>query len=175
MYRTLIASLSLAAFIALAQEPPTVTLETIRNYRQVDEKHATAGQPNEEQLKAVAAAGFKSVINLATIDPRYSLTDEAASAKALGIAYYHVPVVWENPTQADFDAFERAMRSAGDSKTLVHCAANFRATAFYALYAMKHLGWTEWKAEAFRATVWKGSDLPVWEQFIRETKARIRN
>jgi uncharacterized protein (TIGR01244 family) len=163
-----------AAFAAFSQEPAAVTLESIRNYRPVDSNHATAGQPNEAQMKAIADAGFKSVINLATIDPRYSLK-EAASAKALGMTYYHVPVVWENPTQADFEAFERAMKSAGDSKTLVHCAANFRATAFYALYAMKHLGWSEARAEEFRASVWKGSNLPVWEQFIRDTKARLKN
>lgn len=176
MRRILVLACTLgAAFVAVAQEHSTVSLESIRNYRAVDEKYATAGQPNEEQLKAVADAGFKSVINLATIDPRYSLKDEAASAKALGMTYYHVPVVWENPTPADFEAFERAMQAAGDSKTLVHCAANFRATAFYALYAMKHLGWSEARAEEFRATVWKGSNWPVWEQFIRDMKARIEN
>lgn len=164
-----------AAFAALAQEQPAVTLESIRNYVQVDGQYATAGQPNEAQLKAVADAGFKSVVNLAILDPRYSLEDEAASAKALGMTYYHVPVAWDNPTQADFDAFERAMQAAGDTKTLVHCAANFRATAFYALYAMKHLGWSESRAEEFRAKVWKGSNQPVWEQFIRDTNARIRN
>jgi hypothetical protein len=38
---------------------------------------------------------------------------------------------------------------------------------------MKHLGWTETQAEDFRKPVWQGSDYPVWEQFIREMKARI--
>jgi uncharacterized protein (TIGR01244 family) len=176
MLRMLVVACGLVVgFAALSEEQAVVALESIRNYRQVDERHTTAGQPNEEQLKAVAAAGFKSVINLATIDPRYSLEDEAAAAKSLGLTYYHVPVVWEKPTQADFEAFERAMQAAGDSKTLVHCAANFRATAFYALYAMKHLGWPEARAEEFRASVWKGSNLPVWEQFIRDTKADIKN
>lgn len=172
MRSTFLVSMVLVAFTAFAQEP-AVTLESIRNYRAVDERHATAGQPSEEQLRAIAAAGFESVINLAPTDSR-SLKDEAASVEALGMKYYHIPVVWDNPTQADFDAFERAMKAAGDSKTLVHCQANFRATAFYALYAMKHLGWSEERAEQFRASVWKGSNLPVWEQFIRETKVRLR-
>ena len=65
------------------------------------------------------------------------------------------------------------MQSVGDDKTLIHCAANFRVTAFYSLYAMKHLGWTQSRAEEFRASIWKGSDFPAWEAFIRRTQAQI--
>ena len=45
------------------------------------------------------------------------------------------------------------------SKTLIHCAANFRVTAFYSLYAMKHLGWSEAQAAEFRASVWADERL----------------
>jgi len=88
--------------------------------------------------------------------------------------YYHIPVEWENPQDSDFDAFERVMLDLPAGKTLIHCAANFRVTAFYALYAQKHLGWSEAQAEAFRATIWRGSDYPIWERFIAHTRARIR-
>ena len=158
------------AGVATAQEMGT---PTIYNYRKVDEHHATGGQPTEEQLKAAAAEGFATVINLATIDPRYSLQDEAAAVAALGMKYRHIPVPWDQPSEADFAAFEQAMQSAGQGKTLVHCAANFRATAFYSLYAMKHLGWSRTRAEEFRASIWRGSDFPVWEDFIRRTQSTI--
>jgi uncharacterized protein (TIGR01244 family) len=158
------------AGVSMAQEMGT---PTIYNYRKVDEHHATGGQPTEEQLKAAAAEGFETVINLATIDPRYSLQDEGASVAALGMKYRHIPVAWDQPSEADFAAFEQAMQSAGQGKTLVHCAANFRATAFYSLYAMKHLGWSLARAEEFRASIWRGSDFPVWEDFIRRTQSTI--
>jgi hypothetical protein len=58
-------------------------------------------------------------------------------------------------------------------KTLIHCAANFRVTAFYSLYAQKHLGWSAAQAEAFRAAIWSGSHEPIWEQFIARIKAEI--
>jgi protein tyrosine phosphatase (PTP) superfamily phosphohydrolase (DUF442 family) len=87
--------------------------------------------------------------------------------------YHHIPVRWDQPSEADFAAFEQAMQSAGEAKTLVHCAANFRATAFYALYAMKHLGWSRTRAEEFRDSIWHGSDFPVWEDFIRRTESTI--
>jgi uncharacterized protein (TIGR01244 family) len=162
--------LCISLTVATAQEMGT---PAIYNYRKVDEHYATAGQPTEEQLKAAAAEGFRTVINLATIDPRYSLKDEAASVAALGMKYHHIPVPWDRPGDADFAAFEQAMQSAGEGKTLVHCAANFRATAFYSLYAMKHLGWSRTRAEEFRASIWRGSDFPVWEDFIRRTQSTI--
>jgi protein tyrosine phosphatase (PTP) superfamily phosphohydrolase (DUF442 family) len=158
------------ATFAAAQDMGT---QTIKNYRKVDDRHATGGQPSEAQLKAAAAEGYGTIINLATIDPRYSLKDEGASAAALGMKYHHIPVPWDQPSDADFAAFEKAMQSAGEDKTLVHCAANYRATAFYALYAMKHLGWSRERADEFRASVWKGSDFPVWEQFIQRTQSAI--
>ena len=155
---------------ATAQEMGT---QAIYNYRKVDERHATGGQPTEEQLKAAAAEGYETIINLATIDPRYSLQDEGASAAALGMKYHHIPVPWDAPSETNFAAFDQAMQSAGEGKTLVHCAANFRATAFYSLYAMKHFDWSRTRAEEFRASIWRGSDFPVWEDFIRRIQSTI--
>lgn len=150
-----------------------VSTQTIHNYRKVDDQVITGGQPKEEQLQAAAAEGFRHVINLATINPRYSLADEEGLVRSLGMTYHHIPVDWDRPTEADFEAFENAMIAAGDDKTLIHCAANFRVTAFYALYAMKRLGWSQTKAEEFRSSIWRGSDHPVWEEFIRRKQSEI--
>jgi protein tyrosine phosphatase (PTP) superfamily phosphohydrolase (DUF442 family) len=70
-------------------------------------------------------------------------------------------------------ATEQPGRSLEETRTLLHCAANFRVTAFYSLYAIKHLGWSEAQAETFRQSVWQGSDYPVWAQFIRDVKAQL--
>jgi hypothetical protein len=59
------------------------------------------------------------------------------------------------------------------SRALVHCAANFRVSAFHGLYAMKHLGWSVERAEAFRAPIWDSSDDPVWEAFILQMQHRL--
>ncbi len=146
----------------------------IYNYLKVNEDLITAGQPTEEQLKAAADEGFTTVINLATINPRYSLPDEAGLAQSLGLTYHHIPVDWEQPKDSDFDAFEQVMQSIGDARLLIHCAANFRVTAFYSLYAQKHLGWTDAQAHEFRAAIWQGSNYPVWETFIQHTQDRLR-
>jgi uncharacterized protein (TIGR01244 family) len=154
------------------QEERAVT-QTIYNYRKVDEQFITAGQPRDEQLRAAAAEGFRHVINLAPTSSRNALPDEAGLVRSLGMGYHYIPVDWEKPTDADFESFERAMGAVGDQKTIVHCAANFRASAFYSLYAMKHLGWSAERAQEFRSSIWKGSDYPVWDAFIEQTQAKI--
>jgi protein tyrosine phosphatase (PTP) superfamily phosphohydrolase (DUF442 family) len=85
-------------------------LESIVRYVPVSESLATAGQPSEEQLAAVAAAGFEVVVNLALhSDLRYSLKDEAAAVASLGMEYIHIPVQFSSPTTADLTAFFGAM------------------------------------------------------------------
>jgi protein tyrosine phosphatase (PTP) superfamily phosphohydrolase (DUF442 family) len=89
------------------------------------------------------------------------------------MTYYHIPVEWQAPQLSDFTAFEQIMKQVGSAKILIHCAANFRVTAFYGLYAMKNLGWTEAQAEQLRAPVWSGSNYPIWEEFILRVKEII--
>jgi protein tyrosine phosphatase (PTP) superfamily phosphohydrolase (DUF442 family) len=126
-----------------------------------------------EQIKSAAQEGITAVINLATISPRYSLEDEAGLVEELGMVYYHIPVAWDNPQESDFASFEQVMKQLDGRKTLIHCAANFRVTAFYSLYAMKNLGWSEEQADSFRALTWQGSHNPVWEKFIGEMKTKL--
>jgi protein tyrosine phosphatase (PTP) superfamily phosphohydrolase (DUF442 family) len=145
----------------------------IYNYRKVNDRISTGGQPTEEQLRSAAAEGFATVINLATIDPAGALADEGGLVRSLDMAYHHIPVKWDNPQASDFAAFEAILHESSADKTLIHCAANFRVTAFYSLYAIKHLGWTEAQADEFRASIWAGSDYPIWEKFIGEMKGGL--
>ena len=151
-----------------------MSIDEIYNAREVDDHLLTSGQPTEEQLRAIAAAGIDTVVNLAPHDASNALPDEAGLVRALGLTYHHVPVVFANPTEEDFAAFEQVMAGLlPQSHTLLHCAANFRVSAFYGLYAVKHLGWTVEQAEAFRAPIWDGSDYPVWEDFIVRMQQRL--
>jgi len=151
-----------------------MSTQDIYNYRKVDDRTITGGQPTAEQLTAAAEEGYQVVINLATYQSGHSLVDEAGLVRSLGMTYYHIPVEWQNPQLSDFTAFEQVMGQVVASKTLIHCAANFRVTAFYGLYAMKTLGWTEAQAEQFRASVWTGSHYPIWEEFILQVKKEIK-
>lgn len=77
-------------------------LRAIHNYRQAGSNLANSGQPTEEQLRSIAAAGYQVVINLNIHnDPRYSSKYEAQSVHALGLEYVHIPVQFAAPTPGD--------------------------------------------------------------------------
>ncbi len=148
--------------------------EDIYNYLRVTDRLITAGQPTEEQLRAAAAEGFTAVINLVPSENQSALAHEGPIVQALGLKYHYVPVDWAAPRDSDFAAFEQAMQASTDDKLLIHCAANFRVTAFYSLYALKHVGWSVAQAAEFRQIIWQGSDYPVWASFIGRLTAHIQ-
>jgi uncharacterized protein (TIGR01244 family) len=145
----------------------------IYNFKMVNEKVLTGGQPTEAQLAAAAEEGVQTVINIATINPRYSLADEAGSVAGLGMTYVHIPVEWESPQKSDFAAFEAAMQQAERGKTLVHCAANYRVTAFVSLYGMKHWSWSAEAADALMAHVWQAGQFPIWDMLVADIREEM--
>jgi uncharacterized protein (TIGR01244 family) len=148
--------------------------DEISNALVVDDRLTTSGQPTEDQLRRAAAEGFDTVVNLAPHDSDNALPDEAGLVHALGMTYYNLPVVFTDPTADDFAAFEKVMAELSpDSRALIHCAANFRVSAFYSLFAMKHLGWSAERASTFRAQIWNGSDYPIWEAFISQIQRQV--
>ena len=140
-------------------------LTSIYNYRAVDAALGTSGQPSAAQMRAIAAAGFDMVINLALHDdPRYSLPDEPGLVQTLGMAYVHIPVQFAAPTEADLQAFFAAMQAHAGDKVWVHCAANMRVSAFLGLYRVMRQGWKNEDAFALMNTLWQPND--VWASFI---------
>ncbi len=148
-----------------------MSIHNIYNYKPVDQRIATAGQPTAEQLQHIAAEGFEVVLNLATFNPKYSLENEEALVRSLGMEYYHLPVEWENPTEDDFQKFVGIIKRLDRQKLLIHCIANYRVSAFFALYARKQLGWTDAQADDFIARIWQPSEYPVWADFITQMRS----
>jgi uncharacterized protein (TIGR01244 family) len=143
----------------------TDPLEAIYNYQRASPRLATSGQPTEAELAAIAAAGFEVVINLALHDdPRYSLADERATVRGLGMDYVHIPVQFAQPTQRDFTAFASAMQQNRQRQVWVHCAANMRVTAFLGLYRVLHEDWQEHEAFQLMHELWQPDE--VWAAFI---------
>jgi protein tyrosine phosphatase (PTP) superfamily phosphohydrolase (DUF442 family) len=83
-----------------------MTVESIYNYRKIDDRIATSGQPTEAQFETIRDEGYQAVINLAPHDAKnHSRPNESEILSRLGIDYAHLPVAWTNPTQAGFEAF----------------------------------------------------------------------
>lgn len=148
---------------------PEETLQAIYNYRRMAPDLATAGQPLEPELAAVARAGFEIVIDLALLDADYSLADEPGLVRSLGMVFEHVPVVWERPTLDDLQQFFGLMRRHRGRRIFLHCAANMRASVFLALYRILELGWEPDAAMAAVHDIWQPD--AIWREFIRQALA----
>jgi len=141
------------------------SVSEIYNYREAAPDLATSGQPREDQLAAIAEAGYDVVINLALHDdPRYSLKDEASSVQKLGLEYIHIPVQFAAPKENDLLKFFDAMDRHKNHRVWVHCAANMRVTAFLGLYRRLREGWPEEHAFALLREIWQPD--AVWSEFI---------
>ena len=149
-----------------------MSIQDIYNSLKVNDQVTTSGQPTITQLESAAKEGIATVINLGLLDQSYSLEDEAGLVRALGMNYYHIPVEWDHPTEEDYEKFEDLVNHLPAGKLLIHCAANFRATAFYALYGLRNLEWTESRAEELMSPIWSGSHYPVWQEFIQRVKSQ---
>ena len=136
----------------------------VYHWYRLDNRITTSGQPTEAQLADIASLGVRLVINLALSSSPRALPDEAAAVGALGMAYLHIPVDFGNPAEADFAAFCAAMNDAREELVHIHCAANYRVSAFLCRYRCQVLGvgWEEAYGDLER--VWTPDD--VWAGFI---------
>jgi len=141
---------------------PEVNLSGIKNYRQLEDRIATAGQPSRRELTAVAEAGYEVVLNLHVSS---DLPDEGDVVRGLGLEYVHINVPWEHPERSQLESFFAAMEARRELRLFVHCAANKRVSAFMALYRIHRL---RWAVEAAMAYVDVLSFPPVWRAFIEE-------
>lgn len=142
-------------------------LEEIYNYLSLSDSIATAGQPTEEQIAAIAENGYEVVINLGLADTEYALKNEGALVRTRGMQYIHLPVIWERPTKPDLERFFKVMEANQNKKVFVHCAANMRVSVFMALYRILRLGWTSEKAFEEVKRIWIPND--TWQIFIDES------
>jgi protein tyrosine phosphatase (PTP) superfamily phosphohydrolase (DUF442 family) len=142
-------------------------LESIYNFRAISDNLASAGQATEEQFKAVKEAGFELVINLASVDSKYDLANEAKTIADLGIEYINIPVIWNNPTAEDLQDFFDVMEANEGKKIFVHCIANFRVSAFIMLYRTIKKAVPLAEAEQHMRAIWNPEEkYPIWLDFI---------
>ena len=136
----------------------------IFNWRRIDDRITSSGQPSETQLAEIADLGVTRVVNLGLHTHEKALKDEAASVASLGMSYVHIPVDFAAPTEEDFARFCAVLAEPSQAPLHVHCIVNARVTAFFYRYKRDVLGSDEAEARAAMETVWKPGG--VWAQFI---------
>jgi protein tyrosine phosphatase (PTP) superfamily phosphohydrolase (DUF442 family) len=144
-------------------------LSDIRNWRRLDARLTTSGQPTERQLAAIKALGVTHMVNLGLHSHPDALPDEASSVAALGMNYRHMPVDFAHPTQADLAAFYELMKTLEPHVLHVHCIANFRVSAFIYRFRMDVLGWNEADARPDLDAIW--TPQGAWAQLVAQRDA----
>lgn len=141
-------------------------LQAVSDFRRIDMRLATAGQPTAEQFRVVRGGGFQTVINLLPEDAQGAVPGERELVEAEGLRYLHLPVAWEAPTAADFERFCTWMDAESGRGVFVHCASNKRVAAFVFLYRVLRQGVPRETAERDLFAVWQPD--AVWSAFIEE-------
>lgn len=138
--------------------------DSIYNWHRLDDRITTSGQPSAAQLEEIRALGVRHVVNLGLHTHERALPDEAASVAHLSMAYIHIPVDFQNPTEDDFAEFCGVMERLKDVPVHVHCIANYRVSAFFYRYRRDVLRMDEAQARAEMERLWRPEG--VWAKFI---------
>jgi uncharacterized protein (TIGR01244 family) len=127
----------LAAFAAFASLAASLSLAQsvdLPNRHDALDGITTAGQPSEAALTAIAAAGYKSVIDLRGANEDRGL-DEKKTVELLGMSYVNLPVEGAaGVSYANASALDKLLAEL-PKPVLVHCSTGNRAGALLALRA----------------------------------------
>jgi len=142
----------------------------IRAWQRLSDRITTSGRLLPDDPARLAAIGVKRIVNLALDTHPEALADEADLCAALGLDYTHIPIPFDAPREAHFEAF-RAVIDSDDAPVHVHCIANWRVSAFFYRYNRDVLGLPEHEARALMAQQWdpETSDYlgaHAWATFI---------
>lgn len=109
-------------------------MKNILNYIKINELISTSGQPTIKQFSLIAQEGFEVVLNLALHDSSNAIENEDKVVTSLGMSYFHIPVNFEEPKLSDVKLFLNTLQALGANKVWVHCAFNYRVSAFMYIY-----------------------------------------
>jgi protein tyrosine phosphatase (PTP) superfamily phosphohydrolase (DUF442 family) len=132
----------------------------LRNYHVISDRLGTGGTLSAGAVKWLAADGYQIFIDLRDDFDE----NEANAVLAEGASYIHVPVSWQSPSADEFETFRLAMAGNQEKKILVHCSANYRASAMIYLYRVLDLGVDPEDAMADVRAIWEPND--TWLSFI---------
>ncbi len=127
--------------ITQAQEDTSQNNSTvhIKNFGQMDERFYRGAQPKENDYKALAALGIKTVIDLQAEPKPY----ERDAVEALGMKYVNIPMIEKKyPTEEATKLFLKVANDPDTGKFYLHCAGGrHRTGAMGAVYRFQFYDW----------------------------------
>ncbi|MFZ3087797.1 MAG: protein tyrosine phosphatase family protein [Methylotenera sp.] len=159
------------------QKIPNSSHQDVRTRMDAENTHQvfdwlwTSGQLSENDIARLPALGIEAVINLALPTASNALPGEAEFVTRQGIAYVHIPVVWERPELHQLAQFFGMLKAFEGRKVWVHCAKNMRASTFIYLYRRLCLAESEEASSHPMQEVWVPNE--TWQAFIRNALSTL--
>ena len=140
-------------------------MNKILNYVKINELISTSGQPKIEELELIANEGFEVIINLAMPTTSNALENEDKIVSSLNMSYIHIPVDFENPKLSDLKLFLNILQALGANKVWIHCAKNYRVSAFMYVYHKYILHTPFEQIDLSIFDMWQPSS--VWQELMK--------
>jgi uncharacterized protein (TIGR01244 family) len=149
-------------------------VDGVRNFTVVDGTTACAGATEPRAMAAIAARGYKAVVNLRVATESGAAIEESrAATEAAGLTFIHLPFNAATPDMAVADAFIKAVTDKSHQPVYIHCASGQRASALWLAKRMLVDKWTQEKALEEAHAI--GLTMAPLEQFALDyVKARSR-
>ena len=131
--------LSLASASLAKSKNPDFPNIKIKNFGQMDERFYRGARPKDEDLKALAALGVTTIIDLTDNSKEY----EQPAVEAAGLRYINIPMVDKSyPVMAQIDEFLKVVDDPATGKFFVHCAGGRHRTGVVgAVYRFTRYNW----------------------------------
>jgi len=135
-------------------------------FKPINDHLTTSGAVTKEDIKQLKTEGYGAVINLLPDQHDKALPNEKCIIESQGISYIHIPVEFSAPQVDEYESFAVYLAAHRHEKVHVHCAANWRVSAFYAIYAVEQGIWTHEQARQFIDCIWDPGSFPAWKEFL---------
>jgi len=146
----LLAGIALLSFFAgglSAEQARKETIEGVRNFTVVDATVGCAGATEVRAIPALAARGYRSVLNLrAASEAGAAIEQSRAAAMAAGIKFIHLPFDGGAPDVGVADAFIKAVTDKANQPVFINCGSANRVGALWLAKRMLVDGWDRAKA-----------------------------
>ena len=120
---TLVFALSSATF-AQKKDSQSANIK-IKNFGQMDERFFRGGRPKTDDLRALAAMGVTTIIDLTDNSREY----EQPAVEAAGLRYVNIPMVDKSyPSLDQINEFMKVVNDPATGKFFVHCAGGRHRT-----------------------------------------------
>ena len=137
------------------------------HFRQNTDLITSSGAMAIECLNQLASLDYQVVINLLPDTDRRAIQNEKHIVESQHIAYFFIPVDFSKPQESDYQEFYGILTSNPLKKMHIHCAANYRASVFYAVYAFESQLWSKYQAESFIIDIWQPQQHLPWLDFLQ--------